>query len=183
MVKGEVEIMSMMISLDDAVREIDRKKADAKAQYEKHKSEDDGALRSGTMIRLTTYDEALSCLYRVADRTERDEIALRKMQQSALDHFGARAQLIKTIEEMDELREDINESLWYASRCGVQLDPHSSMEKRNRLIEEIADVYNMLDQIVILFSVYCDVEQMKLRKMARTMERYDMPVLWKEGQE
>lgn len=175
--------MSMMISLDDAVREIDCKKEGIKAQYEKWKNEDDGALRSGTMISLTTYDAALSCLYRVADRTERNEIALRKMQQSALDHFGARAQLIKTLEEMDELREVINESLWYAFRCGVKLDPYSSTEKRNRLIEEIADVYNMLDQIVISFSAYCDVEQMKLRKMARTMERYGMPVLWKEGQE
>ena len=175
--------MSMMISLDDAVREIDCKKEDVKAQYEKHKSEDNGFWRAGTINAVSAYDAALSCLYRVADRSERDEIALRKMQQSALDHFGARAQLIKTIEEMDELREVINESLWYAFRCGGQLDPYSSMEKRNRLIEEIADVYNMLDQIVISFSAYCDVEQMKLRKMARTMERYGMPVLWKEGQE
>lgn len=177
--------MSMTIRLYDAVSAIERKKADAKAQYEKHKSEDDGALRSGTMISLTTYDEALSCLYRVADRTERDEIALRKMQQSALDHFGARAQLIKTLEEMDELREVINESLWYAFGCGGHLDPHSSMEKRNRLIEEIADVYNMLDQIVTSFSAYREVEKMKLRKMARTMKRNGLPVLWKEkeGQE
>lgn len=175
--------MSMMISLDDAVREIDREKEDVKAQYEKHKSEDDGFWRAGTINAVSAYDAALSCLYRVAGRTERNKIALRKMQQSALNHFGVRAQLIKTIEEMDELREVINESLWYVFRCGVQLDPYSSMEKRNRLIEEIADVYNMLDQIVISFSAYCDVEQMKLRKMARTMERCGMPVLWKEGQE
>lgn len=175
--------MSTMISLDDAVREIDRKKEAAKAQCEKHKSEDDGFWRADTLNAVSAYEAALSCLYRVADRTERNEIALRKMQQSALYHFGERAQLIKTIEEMDELREVINESLWYAFRCGGQLDPYSSMEKRNRLIEEIADVYNMLDQIVISFSAYCDVEQMKLRKMARTMERYGMPVLWKEGQE
>ena len=174
--------MSMMISLYDAVREIDRKKVDVKAQCEKHKSEDDGFWRAGTINAVSAYDAALSCLYRVADRTQNEEIALQKMQQSALNHFGARAQLIKTIEEMDELREVINESLWYAFRCGGHLDPHSSTEKRNRLIEEIADVYNMLDQIVISFSAYCDVEQMKLRKMARTMERYGMPVLWKEGQ-
>lgn len=175
--------MSMMISLDDAVREIDRKKVDVKTQYEKYKSEDDGSWRAGMINAVSAYDAALSCLYRVADRTERDEIALRKMQQSALDHFGARAQLIKTLEEMDELREVINDSLWYTFRCGMQPDLRRSIEERNRLIEEIADVYNMLDQIVISFSAYCDVEQMKLRKMARTMERYGMPVLWKEGQE
>lgn len=175
--------MSMMISLDDAVREIDREKEDVKAQYEKHKSKDDGSLCAGTINAVSAYDAALSCLYRVADRSARNEIALGKMQQSALYHFGPRAQLIKTIEEMDELREVINESLWYAFGCGGKLDPYSSMEKRNRLIEEIADVYNMLDQIVISFSAYCDVEQMKLRKMARTMERCGLPVLWKEGQE
>ena len=177
--------MSMTIRLDDAVREIDRKKADAKAQYEKHKSEDNGSWRADTLNAVSAYEAALSCLYRVADRSERNEIALRKMQQSALDHFGARAQLIKTLEEMDELREVINESLWYAFGCGGHLDPHSSTEMRNRLIEEIADVYNMLDQIVTSFSAYREVEKMKLRKMARTMKRYGMPVLWKEkeGQE
>lgn len=176
--------MSMMISLDDAVREIERKKADAKAQYEKHKSEDDGSWRAGTNA-VSAYEAALSCLYRVADRTERNEIALRKMQQSALNHFGARAQLIKTLEEMDELREVINESLWYTFRCGVQPDLRRSIEERNRLIEEIADVYNMLDQLVDSFSIYRQVEQMKLRKMARTMKRNGLPVLWKEkeGQE
>lgn len=175
--------MSMMISLDDAVREIDRKKEGIKTQYEKYKNEDDGAWRSDTMIRLTTYDEALSCLYRVADRTEGNEIALRKMQRSAFDHFGVRAQLIKTLEEMDELREIINELLWYTFRVDLQLDPQKSTEMINRLIEEIADVYNMLDQIVIYFSAYREVELMKLGKMSRTMERYGMPVLWKEGQE
>ena len=177
--------MSMMISLDDAVREIDRKKEDVKAQYEKHKSEDDGFWRAGTINAVSAYDAALSCLYRVADRTERNEIALRKMQRSALDHFGPRAQLIKTIEEMDELREVINESLWYTFRCGVQPDLRRSIEERNRLIEEIADVYNMLDQLVDSFSIYRQVEQMKLRKMARTMKRNGLPVLWKEkeGQE
>lgn len=173
--------MSMMISLDDAVREIDREKEDVKAQYEKHKSEDDGSWRAA----VRAYETALSCLYRVADRTENEEIALQKMQQSALYHFGERAQLIKTIEEMDELREVINESLWYTFRCGVQPDLRRSIEERNRLIEEIADVYNMLDQIVISFSAYREVEQMKLRKMARTMKRNGLPVLWKEkeGQE
>lgn len=143
--------MSMMISLDDAVRGIDRKKEDVKAQYEKHKSEDDGFWRAGTINAVSAYDAALSCLYRVADRTERNEIALRKMQQSALNHFGARAQLIKTLEEMDELREVINDSLWYTFRVDLQLDPQKSTEMRNRLIEEIADVYNMLDQIVDSF--------------------------------
>lgn len=175
--------MSMMISLDDAVREIDRKKVDVKTQYEKYKSEDDGSWRAGMINAVSAYDAALSCLYRVADRTQNEEIALQKMQRSALDHFGARAQLIKTLEEMDELREVINDSLWYTFRCGVQPELRRSIEERNRLIEEIADVYNMLDQIVDSFSIYRQVEKMKLRKMARTMKRYGMPVLWKEGQE
>ena len=177
--------MSMTIRLYDAVSAIERKKADAKAQYEKHKSEDNGSWRADTLNAVSAYEAALSCLYRVADRTQNEEIALQKMQQSALDHFDARSQLLKTIEEMDELREVINESLWYTFSGHAEIDMQKSIEMRNRLIEEIADVYNMLDQIVISFSAYREVEKMKLRKMARTMKRNGLPVLWKEkeGQE
>lgn len=151
--KGDIEIMSMMISLDDAVREIERKKADAKAQYEKHKSEDDGSWRAGTINAVSAYEAALSCLYRVADRTQNEEIALTKMQQSALLHFGQRAQLLKTIEEMDELHEVINELLWNEFGDEWPIDMDKLIDSLDRLTEEIADVYNMLDQIVLSFTI------------------------------
>lgn len=176
--------MSMMISLDDAVREIDRKKVDVKTQYEKHKSEDDGFWRAGTINAVSAYDAALSCLYRVADWTQNEDIAMQMMLKSALQHFGQRTQLLKTIEEMDELREVINELLWNGFRDEWPIDMDKMIDTRYRLTEEIADVYNMLDELVFMFSID-DVKKMKLRKMARTMERYGLPVLWKEkeGQE
>lgn len=172
--------MSMMISLDDAVREIDREKEDVKAQYEKHKSEDDGSWRAA----VRAYETALSCLYRVADRTENEDIALQKMQQSALLHFGQRTQLLKTIEEMDELHEVINELLWDGFGDEWPIDMDKLIDRLDRLTEEIADVSNMLDQISMMFTIG-NVKETKLRKMARTMKRYGLPVLWKEkeGQE
>lgn len=169
--------MSMMISLYDAASEIERKKADAKAQYEKHKSEDDGSWRAA----VRAYETALSCLYRVADRTENEDIALQKMQQSALDHFGERAQLIKTIEEMDELHEVINVLLWDGFGDEWPIGMEKLIDRLDRLTEEIADVSNMLDQISMMFTIV-NVKETKLRKMARTMERCGLPVLWKEGQ-
>ena len=170
--------MSMMISLYDAASAFERKKADAKAQYEKHKSEDDGSWRAA----VRAYETALSCLYRVADRTENEDIALQKMQQSALLHFGQRAQLLKTIEEMDELHEVINELLWDGFGDEWPIGMEKLIDRLDRLTEEIADVSNMLDQISMMFTI-CNVKETKLRKMARTMERCGLPVLWKEGQE
>lgn len=74
-------------------------------------------------------------------------------------HFGLAVQKAKTKEEMDEL----------AELLGDYSVPDRAL--RAARIEELADVYNMLDQLCILWDCEDEVRDTAERKMERTMER------------
>lgn len=78
---------------------------------------------------------------------------------AAAKHFGLDAQKQKTKEEMDEL----------AELLGDYSVPDRAL--RAARIEELADVYNMLDQLCILWDCEDEVKDTAERKMERTMER------------
>lgn len=78
---------------------------------------------------------------------------------AAAKHFGLAAQKAKTKEEMDEL----------AELLGDYSVPDRAL--RAARIEELADVYNMLDQLCILWDCEDEVKDTAERKMERTMER------------
>lgn len=86
---------------------------------------------------------------------------LTRLMHKAIGHYGAKAQLEKTIEELDELREVVERQAAHV------------MEREEHLIEEVADVYNMLDQVCILYDIADDVRDMALAKMERTGRRID----------
>lgn len=77
----------------------------------------------------------------------------------AAKHFGLDIQKQKTKEEMDEL----------AELLGDYSVPDRAL--RAARIEELADVYNMLDQLCILWDCEDEVKDTAERKMERTMER------------
>ena len=70
-------------------------------------------------------------------------------------HFGLSRQINKAIEEVNELREALKTPAFTA-----------------HLQEEIADVYNMLDQVCILMDCEDSVQDIAERKMVRTIETY-----------
>lgn len=72
----------------------------------------------------------------------------------AADHYGLDAQLEKTLEELDELKEAIN---------------RRQFEGDGGIYEEIADVYNMLDQLVYLTDSEDLVQDIAEQKMRRTV--------------
>ena len=78
-------------------------------------------------------------------------------------HFGVDAQLRKTKEELIELIEVIDEEL-----DGDEDEPRPD---REHTLEEIADVYNMLDQLCILWDVEEPVQEIAESKMIRTLAR------------
>ena len=80
---------------------------------------------------------------------------------AAAEHFGLDAQKQKTKEEMDELAELLGD---YSLPDRVL---------RAARIEELADVYNMLDQLCILWNCEDEVRDMAKQKMIRTMERIE----------
>lgn len=79
----------------------------------------------------------------------------------AAEHFGLEAQKQKVKEEMTEL--------------AVLLRDYQMPDKllRGHRIEEIADVYNMLDQLCILWNCEDEVQDVAEQKMIRTMERIE----------
>lgn len=86
---------------------------------------------------------------------------LRRMLQESAEHFGIRAQLIKTLEELGECS---------AAVARVVHDDSSRTLKAN-LVSEMADVHNMLEQIEFLMGLQNEVEVERYGKMRRTLER------------
>lgn len=84
-------------------------------------------------------------------------------------HFGLEAQKKKTCEEMRELSELLGE---------FQIPDKLLHTCR---VEELADVYNMLDQLCILWDCEKEVKEIAEKKMIRTMERIESGFYQKNG--
>ena len=82
------------------------------------------------------------------------------------EHYGYDAQARQLIEEMAELTVVLNKE-W---RARVGYISHDE-EMRKRIIEEIADVEVMLEQIKYFHDCDCEVFCEKLRKTDRQIER------------
>lgn len=79
--------------------------------------------------------------------------------ERAIEHYGEKAQLEKTLEELKELRLEVRRAL------EGRLD-------KEALVSEVADVLNMLQQLQLIFDFSsCDVLRICGEKMQRTMER------------
>lgn len=72
------------------------------------------------------------------------------------DHYGLNAQLHKTLEELEELYIAIH-SRTFSGEGGIY--------------EEIADAYNMLDQIAYLTNHEEAIQDIAEQKMIRTLDR------------
>lgn len=75
-----------------------------------------------------------------------------------IEHFGADAQKVKALEELSELQVELVRDL-------------NGSGNIDAIIEETADVMNMMEQICIIYNIGDLVEQMKAIKMNRVMER------------
>lgn len=74
------------------------------------------------------------------------------------EHYGLESRLEKTVEELNELRDAIYFGLY---------------EGDGGILEEMADVYNMLDQLCILTGEGDTVRQIAEQKMIRTIKRME----------
>lgn len=95
---------------------------------------------------------------------------LKDLNRKVADFYGYEAQSNQLVEECAELIQAVNK---YRRARGLgQATPVVFMEAKDNLIEEIADVEVMLDQIKYLLKVHeVDVVAVKDRKMSRTLER------------
>lgn len=74
------------------------------------------------------------------------------------EHYGLESRLEKTVEELDELCDAIH---W------------GTFDGDHGILAEMADAYNMLDQLCILTSEGDTVRQIAEQKMIRTIKRME----------
>ena len=80
-----------------------------------------------------------------------------------IDKFGARNQMLKSVEELSELLQVL---------CKIMSADDGGVTK-DKVIEEIADVEIMLNQIKIILDISeGEIESMKNYKIMRTAKRY-----------
>ena len=81
--------------------------------------------------------------------------------EKAIQHYGETVQLEKTLEELNELRLEVRRAL----------DGDWDLKA---LITEIADVYNVIESLKIIFDIsQCEIEAEQQMKMNRTMLRIE----------
>lgn len=89
------------------------------------------------------------------------------------EHYGYEPQSRQLIEEMAELTVAINK-YYRADKSGKSARDSLNLEyKLQNITEEIADVEIMLEQVKFLIGCSKEVEQIKIQKVARQMERIE----------
>lgn len=82
----------------------------------------------------------------------------RRILTEAIQTFGTRNQFVVAIEELSELTKELTKNLRGANNSGS-------------IVEEIADVEIMLDQLKIWLFAFADVQNMRAFKLKRLEER------------
>ena len=83
--------------------------------------------------------------------------------------YGAAAQMCKTVEELAELTAEIQRYNLLAFKKKVS--SYDFSKQLQKIIEEMADVEIMLEQIKFLFNIDEEVKAMKCFKISRQLER------------
>ena len=82
---------------------------------------------------------------------------MKKQLKKILNHYGPEAQKKKSIEELSEL-------------ITLLAREQTGRVKKEELIEEIADSYNMLDQLVMIYGIKEEVKAIRKAKIERTLD-------------
>ena len=82
---------------------------------------------------------------------------MKKQLKQILGHYGPEAQKKKSIEELSEL-------------ITLLVREQTGRVKKEELIEEIADSYNMLGQLVMIYGIKEEVKAIRKAKIERTLD-------------
>lgn len=88
----------------------------------------------------------------------------KQVYEQLIEKFGAENQILKCVEELNELGQVL---------CKVKSKSENKALVIKNIIEEIADVEIMLEQIKLILGIEeSDVKKMKSYKLHRTVRRY-----------
>lgn len=90
-----------------------------------------------------------------------------KILESAVETFGAEAQVVVAIEECSELQKALTKWLRYQSR---DVDCEAAQLLTHNILEEMADVSIMLNQLALIFGDANEDEVAKLERLERRLE-------------
>lgn len=97
-------------------------------------------------------------------------------------HFGLELQMQQLIEEMAELTQAICKHKRKNGK-GQSLDASAARHVEENLIEELADVKLVLEQVILLLHAESDVQKVVNQKIERTLERISDAERKKKGDE
>ena len=94
----------------------------------------------------------------------------KEIMQKAINTYGLENQMIKTIEELAELSQNLSKALIRLnSKSNTTLS--ADLKSVNNIFEEMADVEIMLEQCKMMFECETEVQDWKEKKIARLAER------------
>ena len=104
------------------------------------------------------------------ERKEMSSKSNKEIMQKAINTYGLENQMIKTIEELAELSQNLSKAL---IRLNSKSDKTLSADLKsvNNIFEEMADVEIMLEQCKMMFECETEVQDWKEKKIARLAER------------
>ena len=115
-------------------------------------------------IKATNYDtitidrQAVEEIERLIESRDVDNSVNKQLYNKALKKYGLKMQLIVAIEELSELAKEICKVI--RNKCNI-----------NHLIEEIADVEIMIEQLRCFYELGLSVEIVKKEKLERLKKR------------
>lgn len=92
--------------------------------------------------------------------TENEPANAEEIEREAAERYGIRSQSIVAIEEMSELQKELTKLL--RGECENRID---------RISEEMADVYIMLEQLEILIENHAEIGEWKGKKLRRLRDK------------
>ena len=98
---------------------------------------------------------------------------IRALYERAIAHFGEGTQLLKAMEESDELVQAVAKYTALPVPAMSDAEAEHAKQTINHLAEEIADVRIMLDQICMIYAIEDRAGQWRNHKLARLKERID----------
>lgn len=106
------------------------------------------------------------------ERKEMSSKSNKEIMQNAINTYGLENQMIKTIEELSELSQNLSKALIRLnSKSNTTLS--ADLKSVNNIFEEMADVEIMLEQCEMMFKCETEVQNWKEKKIARLAERLE----------
>lgn len=98
----------------------------------------------------------------------------KEIMQCAIAHYGAKSQIDMAIEEMSELTKALLKHRRAEAVTPLKVEHLTAVSNaRSNMIEEIADVEIMIEQLKIMFHCEEKVQEWKDKKIARLQKRLE----------